>query len=80
MTSAYQTMRRAAFILVPIIAVAAALLYIFLDTATATFLLVAGVIVSACAASTTLLGAYTRNKDIAREREREDAETIDQDV
>ena len=72
-------MRRAALIILPLIALAAALLYTFLDPAAATFLLVAGIIVSLCAASTTLLGAYTRNKDIARQKQLDDAEIINRD-
>ncbi len=69
-------MRRTLFILLPLLGIAAALLYLFLDPATATFFLVAGIVVSLCAASTTLLGAYSRNKEIARQRDRDAAEIV----
>lgn len=69
-------MRRALLILLPLLGVATALLYIFLDPPTATFFLVAGIVVSLCASSTTLLGAYSRNKEIARQRDRDAAEII----
>jgi hypothetical protein len=77
MISLAPSVRRTLLILLPIVAVAAAILYICFDPATATLFLFAGIVLSASAASTTLLGAYTRNKDIARQRERDAAETID---
>ncbi len=73
-------MRRAMIILIPLVAVAAVVLYVLLDAATATFFLIAGIVVSFCAASTTLLGVYSRNKEIGRQRERDAAETIADDA
>ena len=70
-------MRRALIIIIPLLALAAGMLYTLLDAPTATFFLVAGIVLSACAASTTLLGAYTRNKAIARQRALDQAERSD---
>ena len=53
--------------------IAAVVLFLMFDAATAAFLLLAALIISLCAASTTLLGAYTRNKAIARQRSEDDA-------
>ncbi len=69
-------MRRALLILLPLLGITAAMLYIFLDPPTATFFLVAGIVVSLCAASTTLLGAYSRNKEIARQQDRDATEIV----
>ncbi len=69
-------MRRALLILLPLLALAAALLYTFLAPATATFFLIAGVLASSCAAGTILLGAYSRNKAIARQNELDSAQSI----
>jgi hypothetical protein len=71
--------RSTLLILGSIVAVAAVALYLVFDAATASFFLVAGLIVSSCAASTTLLAAYTRNKAIRRQQELENAERIESD-
>jgi hypothetical protein len=69
---------RRIFVVVSILVFAVATgLYIVLDPATATFLLFAVVMVSLCAAGGPLLGAYTRNKDLARRRELDEATPID---
>lgn len=56
--------------------VAAVLLYIFLPPGTASFLLIAGVIVCTCGAGPVLLGAYSRQRAMRQRQEREDGEVI----